>query len=93
MEYLSIEALQVSYRQNNQHTPALKDLSLSLPFGSIGVLIGPSGCGKSTLLSVLADLNRNYQGTVLINGRSPQECATTALLCRNTVCRPGRPWG
>lgn len=93
MEYLSIEALQVSYRQNNQHTPALKDFSLSLPFGSIGVLIGPSGCGKSTLLSVLADLNRNYQGTVLINGRAPQECATTALILQEYGLLPWKTVG
>ncbi len=80
MAYLSIEALQVSYKQNNRHTPALRDFSLSLSFGSIGVLIGPSGCGKSTLLSVLAGLNRDYRGTALINGRPPRECATTALI-------------
>ncbi len=80
MDYLSIESLQISYAQDNQITPALKDLSLSLPLGSIGVIIGPSGCGKSTLLSVLAGLNQNYQGTVLINNKSPKECDATALI-------------
>ncbi len=80
MDYLLIESLQVSYVQDKQITPALKNLSLSLPFGSITVIIGPSGCGKSTLLSVLAGLNQNYQGTVLINGKSPKECSATALI-------------
>ncbi len=80
MDYLSIESLQVSYVQDNQITPALKNFSLSLPFGSIGVIIGPSGCGKSTLLNVLAGLNQIYQGTVLINGKSPKECCATALI-------------
>lgn len=93
MEYLSIETLQVSYKQNKLHTPALKDFSLSLPFGCIGVLIGPSGCGKSTLLSVLAGLNRNYRGTVLINGRSPQECAATALILQEYGLLPWKTVG
>ena len=93
MEYLSIEALQVGNGQNNQHTPVLKDFSLSLPFGSIGVLIGPSGCGKSTLLSVLAGLNRNYQGTVLINGKSPQECTATALILQEYGLLPWKTVG
>jgi len=80
MDYLSIKALQVSYVQNSQSTPALKDFTLSLPRGSIGVLIGPSGCGKSTLLSILANLNQNYQGTVLIDGQTPKESDATALI-------------
>ena len=93
MEYLSIEALQVGYGQNNQYTPALRDCSLSLPFGSIGVLIGPSGCGKSTLLNVLAGLNRNYRGTVLINGKSPQESTATALILQEYGLLPWKTVG
>lgn len=80
MDYLSIKSLYVDYVQNNQITPALKDVCLSLPFGCTGVIIGPSGCGKSTLLSVLAGLNQSYQGTVLINGKPPKDSNRTALI-------------
>jgi taurine transport system ATP-binding protein len=80
MDYLSIASLQVSYFHDNQITPALRDLSLSLSFESTGVIIGPSGCGKSTLLGVLAGLNKDYQGTVCINGKAPGECDETALI-------------
>lgn len=80
MDYLAIDSLQVDYAQNNRKTPALQDVSLSLPLGSIGAIIGPSGCGKSTLLSVLAGLNKKYQGSVLLKGKSPQESSEVALI-------------
>lgn len=46
----------------------LQDLKLTLAAGEIVALIGPSGCGKSTLLRVAAGLDRDYAGTVALNG-------------------------
>lgn len=80
MDFLTIDSLDVNYVQRNQMTLALKNVSFSLPRGSIGVIIGPSGCGKSTLLGVCAGLNTNYQGNVLIDGKLPQESSETALI-------------
>lgn len=80
MDYILIDSLQVSYGQNKHIFPALRDISLSLPQGRIGAIIGPSGCGKSTLLSVLAGLNKNYKGNVLLHGKPPQESNETALI-------------
>jgi len=81
--YLTIRSLQVDYYQNNQQITALKDVNLSLPYGTSASLIGPSGCAKSTLLSVLAGLNRKYSGEVLLNGQSPQENDKTALILQD----------
>lgn len=80
MDYLSIESLNVVYAQNGQLTTALKDVNLSLPSGQIGAIIGPSGCGKSTLLSVVAGLNKSYQGQVLLKGAPPKESNEVALI-------------
>jgi len=80
MAYLSVESLRVNYKHNNQITPALKDVSFQLPRGSTGAIIGPSGCGKSTLLSVLAGLNREYDGRVLLNGKEPRDTGGAALI-------------
>ena len=44
-------------------TQALKNISLSIPEGSITALIGPSGCGKSTFLKTLNRMNDLVQGT------------------------------
>jgi sulfonate transport system ATP-binding protein len=51
--------------------PVLAGLSFALEEGETGALIGPSGCGKSTLMRILAGLDRNFEGSVLIpaNGR------------------------
>jgi lipopolysaccharide transport system ATP-binding protein len=48
---------------------ALKDISFSLPHGTVFGLIGANGAGKSTLLRILADIYRPSEGRVKINGR------------------------
>lgn len=48
---------------------ALKDVSFSVPEGTILGLIGPNGAGKSTLLRIVADIYRPTFGRVKIKGR------------------------
>lgn len=47
----------------------VKNVSLELAQGQIGVLIGPSGCGKTTLLRAIAGLEPVQTGTVTLSGR------------------------
>lgn len=49
---------------------ALDRLSLSVKKGEFVSVIGPSGCGKSTLFNIIAGLLDDYDGSVLIDGRS-----------------------
>jgi ABC-2 type transport system ATP-binding protein len=49
-------------------TPAVHNLSMHVPRGSIYGLVGPSGAGKSTTIRVLATLLPPDAGTVLIDG-------------------------
>jgi sulfate transport system ATP-binding protein len=49
--------------------PALEDVSVEIPSGSLTALLGPSGSGKSTLLRVIAGLERPDAGAVEIDGR------------------------
>jgi sulfate transport system ATP-binding protein len=46
--------------------PALDDVSLTVPDGSLTALLGPSGSGKSTLLRIIAGLEQPDRGTVRI---------------------------
>ncbi|AOA57983.1 methionine ABC transporter ATP-binding protein [Acinetobacter larvae] len=55
------------YEQNGQRTPALQQINLQIPEGSIYGLIGYSGAGKSTLVRLINLLERPTSGQVIIN--------------------------
>jgi NitT/TauT family transport system ATP-binding protein len=46
---------------------AVKDLSFTVVDGEFVCIIGPSGCGKTTLLRMIAGLEKNTNGTIILN--------------------------
>lgn len=52
---------------------ALQEVSLTVNDGDFVSLIGPSGCGKTTLLRVIADLERASNGSIQVNGMTPEQ--------------------
>jgi multiple sugar transport system ATP-binding protein len=50
-------------------TEAVRGVDLTIPDGSLAVLVGPSGCGKPTLLRLVAGLEAISAGTVRIGER------------------------
>ncbi len=48
---------------------ALKDVSFEVRRREFISIIGPSGCGKSTLIRILAGLEENSSGEILLDGR------------------------
>ena len=52
---------------------ALSKVNLTVNDGDFVSFIGPSGCGKTTLLRVIADLERASEGSITVNGMTPQQ--------------------
>ena len=63
--------LRVSDKHYDTRT-ILERLTLSIQRGEIVSLVGPSGCGKSTLLRILAGLDRDFSGEILLDGKPQQ---------------------
>ncbi|KPH81877.1 ABC transporter ATP-binding protein [Bosea vaviloviae] len=62
---IRVEKLNVSYGDSH----VVKDLSFSVAPGESYGIVGESGSGKSTVLRVLSGLNRDWSGTVAIEGQ------------------------
>ena len=71
--FLQVESVSVRYPRTTR--PAVDRLSLSMPAGSIGVLIGPSGCGKTSLLRAVAGLEAVASGRICIDSEVLSDAA------------------
>jgi NitT/TauT family transport system ATP-binding protein len=49
--------------QSGQHA-AIVSLRMSLQENEFVCLVGPSGCGKTTLLNIVAELDKDFEGTI-----------------------------
>jgi phospholipid/cholesterol/gamma-HCH transport system ATP-binding protein len=58
----------------------LKDLSFTIPRGSMRILLGASGAGKSLVLKLTLGLLRPDSGSIIVNGNRVTEMAELELL-------------
>ena len=66
MTFLEMNNITKTYRSTK--STCLKDFNLSVNKGEIVVILGPSGCGKTTTLKIIAGLEKQDEGTVIIDG-------------------------
>ncbi|MFD0020746.1 ABC transporter ATP-binding protein [Streptomyces sp. NPDC058382] len=54
----------VTYRYPDRDAPALDDVTLTFPMGSVTAVVGENGSGKSTLMKILSGLLMPHDGSV-----------------------------
>jgi ABC-type nitrate/sulfonate/bicarbonate transport system ATPase subunit len=70
--FLSIRGVSRSFASNRRGavpTLALQATDLAVAENDFITILGPSGCGKSTLLRIVAGLDRQTSGVVLLDGK------------------------
>jgi NitT/TauT family transport system ATP-binding protein len=78
---LSLRDVSLSYATNSKgRLIALKDINLEVQLGEFLCIVGPSGCGKSTLLHLIAGLDRQTSGEVLVDNAPIQGPGTDRIL-------------
>ncbi|MGU3663646.1 peptidase domain-containing ABC transporter [Methylobacterium sp. A49B] len=70
---------EVGFRYPGAQSAALRDVSFSVPAGTMLGLVGRSGSGKSTIARLLQGINRDYTGRLKIDGTDLREINLTHL--------------
>ena len=76
---IEIKHLSKTFQMKDGAVNALKDISLTIPDGSIYGIIGMSGAGKSTLVRCINLLERPTEGSVVIDGTAMETLSPAAL--------------
>ncbi|PSR24504.1 MAG: mannosyltransferase [Sulfobacillus thermosulfidooxidans] len=78
---VSIQIKHVSKRFKNRKvvTEALSDIDVKVPEGQFFCIVGPSGCGKTTLLRILAGLEEQTDGEIILSWRDKTRPLSTMV--------------
>lgn len=74
---ISLENVRFSYEKERE---ILRDISMELPAGGFISVVGASGCGKSTIAGILMGRNKNYTGSIKIQGKELCSISESSLM-------------
>jgi NitT/TauT family transport system ATP-binding protein len=66
---LEIRELKKAFPKKKGEMVAIADFDLSVKEGEFVCILGPSGCGKTTILRIIAGLETQSSGRILLNGQ------------------------
>ncbi|MFJ4622464.1 ATP-binding cassette domain-containing protein [Streptomyces sp. NPDC088812] len=72
----------VSYRYPGTDRPAITDISLSIPAGTVVAVVGEYGSGKTTLVKLLAKFYAPDSGRITVDGTDLADLGTTGWRSR-----------
>ncbi len=67
-QWLTVRGARKAYNTRPVPVTALRGVDLTVSRGSFAAILGPSGCGKSTLLKIIAGIDRQDAGEVMLAG-------------------------
>lgn len=62
---IEIKNITKRYHTKEGEIDAINNFNLNIKKGEIISLVGPSGCGKSTILTILAQIDKDFMGTII----------------------------
>ncbi|EAL11609.1 taurine ABC transporter, ATP-binding protein [Bacillus cereus G9241] len=65
---VSIHEVSKYFSKQTGTVQVLENINFQLEKGDFVTVIGPSGCGKSTLLKIIAGLDSDFEGEIIIDG-------------------------
>lgn len=87
---IEVRGVEKVYPSAQGQLQALEDINLTVEDGEFLCILGPSGCGKSTLLRILAGLNQQSAGEVIVHATQNNHRPQNAVVFQEYAIFPWR---